>query len=78
MWELISQPSEVLKAIPMVASSPPLTRGLGTNKKNEIPSEQSQDTKLPQFRGGKFKSNVWYRKKLLEKLKTLAKGKPCL
>ena len=30
---------------------------------------------LPQFGGGKFKSNVWYRKKLLEKLKTLAKGK---
>ena len=34
--ELISQPSDVLKANPMIASSPPLTKGLDANKKMKI------------------------------------------
>jgi hypothetical protein len=41
--ELISQQCDVLIANPMIASSPPLTRGLDTNKKNEIRSAQSRD-----------------------------------
>jgi hypothetical protein len=34
--ELISQPSDVLYANPMVVWSPPVSGGLHANKKNEI------------------------------------------
>ena len=43
MRELITQASDVLQSNPMFASSPPLTRGLDANKKNEIQSAGSQD-----------------------------------
>jgi hypothetical protein len=42
-YNIISQRCGVLKANPMVASSPPLTRAPDANKKNEIRSAQSQD-----------------------------------
>lgn len=57
--ELISQPSDVLKANPMIASSPPLTKGLDANKKWKL-QRPFPKYKLPKFGGGKFKANVWY------------------
>jgi hypothetical protein len=42
---------------PTVVSSPPLTRGLGAKKKNEIPSAILK-YKPAKCGGGKFKSNV--------------------
>ena len=47
MRELITQASDVLQSNPIVASSPPLTRGLDANKKNEIRSAGSQDISSP-------------------------------
>ena len=42
-WGSIAQPYHVLRANPMVASGPSLTRGPDANKKNEIRRAQSRD-----------------------------------